>query len=65
VHSASARFITLQWWVDHYAVKVNERFGVESPIGNMMGLLVKSGHSVREEEGVRFAQQCFYLQSGW
>jgi hypothetical protein len=53
-----------KYWVEHYAAKVNDDFGVESPNEKTWGVLVKAGYAVEEGDEV-LCEKCFILSGGW
>jgi GNAT superfamily N-acetyltransferase len=52
----------IAFWVTHYADKVNDTFGIESPNDKALRLLIKLGHAVRDGDSIR-GVKCFFVGS--
>lgn len=53
----------LKFWVENFAEKINDRFGLESPTGETLKILVKLGYGKNEGEHIK-GIKCFFIGSG-
>jgi GNAT superfamily N-acetyltransferase len=50
----------VSFWVEHYADKVSNKFGIEDPNGKAQQLHIKLGHATLEGDSVR-GVKCFFV----
>ncbi|MFQ6071332.1 MAG: GNAT family N-acetyltransferase [Methanosarcinales archaeon] len=53
----------LKFWVENFAIKINNKFGVESPNEKSQKLLVKLGYAKIEGEYIK-GIKCFFVSGG-